>query len=428
MARGPCTFRQTDVTRAVKAVRAAGVEVAKVVVDKDGKIIVVTGKLDALERSTQGDRTVMPRPRPPHLQREITRHGKTVWYVRVGRGPTRQDQGGIWNARVRCRISRCADWHPDRKASPSTSSLQWLFTRYRETTAWSDLSAATRKQRDNIFVGVIETAGHEPYARITQAHILAGKDRRAHTPAQARNFLDAMRGLFRWAYEASWSRLTRLRACITRRASGAMALSLGRRNTPQPMRRAGRLARGNEYGLTFCSTPAFVVAMPSTWSPACAGRFHQDGEERLHRGGCVTNPAGAANDPDAGPCGDLTFIVGENGRPLTKESFGNLFKSACKAAGVPGSAHGVRKLAATRMANNGATEARANGGLRMDRSEDGRTLHAHRQQKATCRPINREAERHRNIYSRTFASGAGRRRKKRMKTMPIFRDGAVERN
>jgi integrase len=59
---------------------------------------------------------------------------------------------------------------------------------------------------------------------------------------------------------------------------------------------------------------------------------------------------------DAGPCGDLRFIVGENGRLLPKESFGNLFKDACKAAGVPGSAHGVRKLAATRTANNGATE------------------------------------------------------------------------
>ena len=59
---------------------------------------------------------------------------------------------------------------------------------------------------------------------------------------------------------------------------------------------------------------------------------------------------------DAGPCEDLSFIVGENGRPLTKESFGNLFRDARRAAGVPGSAHGVRKLAATRMANNGATE------------------------------------------------------------------------
>jgi hypothetical protein len=60
---------------------------------------------------------------------------------------------------------------------------------------------------------------------------------------------------------------------------------------------------------------------------------------------------------DAGPCGDLPFIVGANGRPLTKESFGNEFKAACKAAGVPGSAHGVRKIAATRAADAGATEA-----------------------------------------------------------------------
>ena len=59
----------------------------------------------------------------------------------------------------------------------------------------------------------------------------------------------------------------------------------------------------------------------------------------------------------AGPCGDLTFIAGVSGRPFTKESFGNDFKDACKAAGAPGSAHGVRKIAATRAANAGATVA-----------------------------------------------------------------------
>jgi hypothetical protein len=36
----------------------------------------------------------------------------------------------------------------------------------------------------------------------------------------------------------------------------------------------------------------------------------------------------------AGPCGDLAFICGERGQPLTKESFGNLFRDACNAAGV----------------------------------------------------------------------------------------------
>jgi hypothetical protein len=29
----------------------------------------------------------MPRPRPPHLHRQVSRHGKTVWYVRIGKGP-----------------------------------------------------------------------------------------------------------------------------------------------------------------------------------------------------------------------------------------------------------------------------------------------------------------------------------------------------
>ena len=60
---------------------------------------------------------------------------------------------------------------------------------------------------------------------------------------------------------------------------------------------------------------------------------------------------------DTGPCGDLAFIAGASGEPLTKESFGNLFREACKAAAVPGSAHGVRKIAATRAANAGATVA-----------------------------------------------------------------------
>jgi integrase len=58
----------------------------------------------------------------------------------------------------------------------------------------------------------------------------------------------------------------------------------------------------------------------------------------------------------AGPCGDLSF-TGARGQPMAKSSFSNEFAIACRAAGVPGSAHGVRKIAATRAANAGATVA-----------------------------------------------------------------------
>jgi hypothetical protein len=42
MPRAPSTFRQQDVTRAVKAVAAAGVHIARIEIDKAGKIVIIT--------------------------------------------------------------------------------------------------------------------------------------------------------------------------------------------------------------------------------------------------------------------------------------------------------------------------------------------------------------------------------------------------
>jgi hypothetical protein len=58
MARGSCTFKQRDVRAAVKAVRAAGVEVARVEIDKDGKIVVVpeSRRVKAIQALTPGMR------------------------------------------------------------------------------------------------------------------------------------------------------------------------------------------------------------------------------------------------------------------------------------------------------------------------------------------------------------------------------------
>jgi len=90
----------------------------------------------------------------------------------------------------------------EHRKKAAVGSLEWLFERYRETTAWTVLSLATRRQRENIMRGVFKQAGHETATTIRRQHIVAGRDRRADTPAQARNFLDAMRGLFRWAVDA----------------------------------------------------------------------------------------------------------------------------------------------------------------------------------------------------------------------------------
>jgi hypothetical protein len=56
MARAPSTFRQQDVTRAVKAVTAAGVHIARIEIDKAGKIVIITaGMTDHLSVSTEAN-------------------------------------------------------------------------------------------------------------------------------------------------------------------------------------------------------------------------------------------------------------------------------------------------------------------------------------------------------------------------------------
>jgi hypothetical protein len=44
--RGPCLFKKRDVTRATKAVLAAGLDIARVEIAKNGAIVVVPGKPD----------------------------------------------------------------------------------------------------------------------------------------------------------------------------------------------------------------------------------------------------------------------------------------------------------------------------------------------------------------------------------------------
>ncbi|MEQ8445761.1 MAG: tyrosine-type recombinase/integrase [Pelagibacterium sp.] len=58
---------------------------------------------------------------------------------------------------------------------------------------------------------------------------------------------------------------------------------------------------------------------------------------------------------DASPTGDMVYLVTEQGKPFTFNGFGNWFRDRCVEAAVPGRAHGLRKAAATRLANAGAT-------------------------------------------------------------------------
>lgn len=305
--------------------------------------------------------TDMPRHRPPHLQRQVTRHGSTVWYVRIGKGRRvrlRAEYGTEafdleYQAAVAGRV-------PSPRRGPASGTLSWLIEQYRGTAVWAGLSIATRRQRDNIFKHVIAASGHEPASKINQASIVAAKEARGKTPAQARNFLDAMRGLFQWAVEAKHVKTDP---------------TLGVKNPPRP--RGDGFIPWAEAHVRAYETRWPVGTRQRVWLDVLLytglrrgdavriGRQHvREGiatikTEKSQGGVEVTLPILPVlqSTLDAGPTGDLAFICGASGKPLTKESFGTAFREACDAAGVPGSAHGVRKIAATTAANNGATVA-----------------------------------------------------------------------
>jgi hypothetical protein len=56
MSRGPCTFKQSDVTRALRGATKAGIEVDRCEIAKDGRIVIVArsatggGPFDDLDR------------------------------------------------------------------------------------------------------------------------------------------------------------------------------------------------------------------------------------------------------------------------------------------------------------------------------------------------------------------------------------------
>src|SRR5712664_939727 len=140
----------------------------------------------------------MPRPRPPYLQHEETRHGVMVWYVRRGHGA---------RIRLRAEYGSEAFWAEYRAAlegaplpskTAKAHTLAWAIERYRNSSVWAGMSTATRKQRENIFRTVAQTAGTVALTDITDETIRAGRERRAATPHSANNFLKTVRGLFAW--------------------------------------------------------------------------------------------------------------------------------------------------------------------------------------------------------------------------------------
>jgi integrase len=302
----------------------------------------------------------MPRPRPPRLHRETNRHGKTVWYVRVGKGSRARIKGEYGSPEFESAYQVAASGEkPVGRAGTVHGTLRWLFDLYRQTTAWTDLAKSTRYKREKIMMRVLETAGDRPVSAITESAVIDGRERRAATPASAQAFIDTMHGLFKWAVK---SKLASIDPTLNVKVETKPKRKGGYPPwTDEDMTRfEARWPRGTRERLIF---DILTYTGLRIGDAAVLGRQHvRNGVIKIDNektGMRVEIPilAPLRETIDAGPTGDLAFIVTRRGTPWNKGALGTAFVEAARAAGIHGkSAHGLRKAAATRAAENGATE------------------------------------------------------------------------
>lgn len=305
----------------------------------------------------------MPRPRPPHLHREKNRHGDFVWYVRRDHGARIRlksvyDTAEFW-AEYRAAIEGAAPASVKQRTKANT--LAWGLERYRSSPAWAALSNATRRQSENIYRAVVTAAGDELLSSITADILRAGRDRRSAKPHAANNFLKSLRRFFRWASDADGG------ALLTEDPTVGVKLLKGKNKDGFHTWTDDEIQRFQDHWPVGTrerlALDLLIYTGLSRGDVVRLGRQHVTNGViafRMEKGrgdGVVYPPVlpVLAATIAATPTGDLTFLVTERGAPFVKESFGNWFRQACRHAGCPGSAHGLRKAATTRAADNGAT-------------------------------------------------------------------------
>lgn len=301
----------------------------------------------------------MPRPHLPHLHRERKR-GRNVFYVRRGHGPRYRLLSAYGSDAFKAEYDDALAGRKPQRGHAVAGTLQWLWDAYRKTDAWLALAPATKRQRENIMLHVIKGAGAEPFGAIKQDHIMAGLDRRVGTPSAARNFLDTMRGLFQWAKSRRHVRsdpTADVKPPKRRRSSGFAPWTREDVTAYQARWPLGTRQRVWLDVLLYTGLrrgDAARIGPRHVENGVLTIATEKSGEMIL-----VTLPVLDVLQAslEAGPTGPETWIVHAGGKPFVKEAFGNAFSEAARAAGIEKSAHGVRKIAATIAAENGATEA-----------------------------------------------------------------------
>lgn len=249
-------------------------------------------------------------------------------------------------------------------------SLRWLCERYFASAAFTQaLAPKTRQVRRSVLEGLCLRFGTLPYARMPKDKIVKLRDEKIATPEAANTVMRALRALFNWAGDAA-----------NLPAQHLLAVN--------PAEGIKDLARVNLDGFTPW-TEEQVARFEAHWPAGTKERLGLDllqytgqrvsdvvrfGAPMVRDGRlCFSEVKGSRKTVkkhelpilpelrasiEAAGGGHLVYLTNREGAPFTPASLSRWFIRSCRAAGLPEgfSAHGLRKLAAVRFAERGASE------------------------------------------------------------------------
>ncbi len=310
----------------------------------------------------------MPTIKLRYVVEDVDRHGNVRIYLRRrGRKVRIRERTGS-----PAFLERYAQLTSDRAEQPAVTTgsgaktFRWLCTQFFASADFKRLdtrSQYTRRgqieamQQEPIAPGATELFADFPIERLTAKALRVLRDRKADKPGAADNRVRALRRLFKWALRNEHVSTNPARDVeyVSGKSDGWHSWTPDELNKFEERHAPGSKARLAIALLQYTGASRIDVVRlgPSNIRDGCMQFTRAKTRVRIE---LPIAEELRVRIEGAAVVGAATFLVGAHGKPFTAAGFGNWFRERCDEAGLPHcSAHGVRKAAAARAADNGAT-------------------------------------------------------------------------
>lgn len=303
---------------------------------------------------------------------DVDRHGNVrIYFRRKGKAKIRlreapgtqafeEEYRRAFNGETSGRVAAVGNRTPP--AAPGT--MRWLCEQYYASAKFQALGESTRKVRRSILDTICNRAGSFRFAMMRPQDVARLRDEKAKTPEAANARVKALRQVFAWACDPEYKIATQNPAREVRYLSGEnpdgfkawSEEDVARYEARHPIGTKARLAL--DLLLYTGARRSDVVRLGPQMERDGKLIFNEvKGSRRIAKRHELLILPPLRRSIDATPTGHLVYLATAFGRPHSVKAFGNWFKRRCREAELEDlSAHGLRKLAAQRCAEAGASE------------------------------------------------------------------------